>query len=365
MSQILAEVIALQGHYTSENTEQMQDRGIRIRDVLPAALRTRAHQLPQLLDIPANDLLIEGKDGAGRKSEVPWVRLASRSRSPSATAGWYVVWLFRKDAAGVYLALAHGSTQFQHGSFVSRSNEELKTLMGWARKRLSAEIATNPRLVQDVNLAAPGYRSLGDAYEKSCVAAFYYPASQLPNDDILFQDLFTLAKMLSALYRTEAKGEVPTTDSLEVFQAEIAAAAISRPSSAATQGYGLSHPERLAVERRAMELATNHLSSQGYTVSDVSAKESYDLLAKRGLEILHIEVKGTTGGLGSILLTANEVELHKQRHPKNGLVVIHSMSVATQNGLPTAHGGQLEAWMPWRIDSERLRALTYAYTLSG
>lgn len=363
LSQCLAEVISLQSHYTSLNTEQMRERGTRIRDSLPTALKSRTTELSEILNIPTTDLLIKGKDGAGRKSGVPWVRLASKQRSPSATAGWYVVWLFRKDAAGVYLALAHGSTQFQHGAFVSRSDKELKTLMDWARDLLSSEISNNKRLSQEVDLAA-GHRSLGDAYGKSCVTTFYYPASELPNSDRLFEDLAELAKLLATLYRTEAKGQVPTTDSLEVLQAEVAAAAISRPSVSTNQAYGLTHSERVTVEKRAMEQATTYLSSLGYVVSDMSAKESYDLLAQKGADSLHIEVKGTTGTLGSILLTANEVELYKRCHPNNGLIVVHSIALDRTEENPTATGGKLEAWIGWHLESERLRPLTYSYALA-
>ncbi|MFE6057136.1 MrcB family domain-containing protein, partial [Kitasatospora sp. NPDC056446] len=68
----------------------MNERGRIIRHQLPTILREEAERLRTTADIAQGDFLIEGRDGAGRRALVPWVRFASRSRSPKATEGWNV-----------------------------------------------------------------------------------------------------------------------------------------------------------------------------------------------------------------------------------------------------------------------------------
>lgn len=66
-------------------------------------------------------------------------------------------------------------------------------------------------------------------------------------------------------------------------------------------------------------------------------------------------MKGTTAGFGSILLTANEVELHRTQHPKNILIVVHDIDlveVRTQ-----AAGGRLIAIEGWNVDDSELKPL--------
>lgn len=78
------------------------------------------------------------------------------------------------------------------------------------------------------------------------------------------------------------------------------------------QGRGLSGPERRLVEIEAMRQARQWLTREGFKFKDVSADESCDFRAERNGEKWVIEVKGTTEGPGSILLTANEVALHRR-----------------------------------------------------
>jgi len=358
----LSSVLALQARYTSKNNADMELRGHLIRDVIPDRLAELRTSLAEAADLEASDLSIQGKDGVGRKSEVPWVRFASKEKSPSATVGWYVVWLFRRDGAGVYLALAHGSTTFNGGSLIARSDEDLSTLMKWSRASLGPGLLANPGLVSRVHLGSTGALAL--AYEKSCVTAFYYPAQSLPNELDLARDALTMAGLLGRLYGAEKFGQTPLSPSPEVRDAETAVTEIARPNAALPgQGFALTGPERKAVELHAMKLAIEHLESLGHTVKDVSASESFDLLAKNNGVELKVEVKGTTGGLGAILLTSNEVELHKQASPANALIVVHSIILSDLYGMPHASEGKLRLWMPWVIDERRLRSITFSYQL--
>ena len=106
MRELLREVLNLQPRWSHTNTADMQRRGVLVRQDIPAWLRGRSEALAKLLGPAGLDCDVEGRDGTGQKSEIPWVRVFSRSRSPSANEGWYCGYLFRSDGTGVYLCLA-------------------------------------------------------------------------------------------------------------------------------------------------------------------------------------------------------------------------------------------------------------------
>jgi len=355
----IAEVIGLQGQYTSKNTDVMRRRGLLIRHEIPKAATAVVPYLAQRMRVSPQDLVLEGRDGVGLKSEVPWVRFASKTSSPKATAGWYVVLLFKRDGSGVYLSLAHGSTQFVNGALIARSDDELERLMTWSRRLLANDVAQDSRLVDTVSLASIAPLAL--AYEKSCVASYFYPLTDLPPDEALFADMLTMADFLGRLYDAEQQGQSPLSASPEVRDALEAATGIASPAKQG-QGFALTSMERRAVERRAMEVAASYLRACGYSVLDVCLTESFDLVASRSDETLKVEVKGTTGSPTSILLTRNEVELHKGSFPNNALIVVHSIFL-DKGASPIASGGELVAWQPWSIDESHLRPITYLYEL--
>lgn len=364
MSLVIAigEVLSLQPMYLSSNTPEMQRRGRLIRQEIPHEIGEVRGPLAKAMGIDVTDLLIEGRDGTGLKAEVPWVRFAYRERSPSATTGWYVVWLHRRDGAGVYLTLAHGSTTFVSGALVARSDIELSSLMEWGRRALGSELASQTRLITKIDLASKAPLAL--AYEKSSLAAFYYPAVALPTDSEAISDMLLLATLLGRLYEAERLGQTPLSVSPDIVDAEKATTAIAKPSRNTGQGFNLTSTERIAIERHAMSIVTAHFEAKGYAVKDVSRNEPYDLLATRGKESLIIEVKGTTSSPSSILLTKNEVRLHQTCYPRNALAIVYGITLS-KGAAPQAFGGTLSVTQPWLLESDRLTALSFSYLISG
>ena len=105
------------------------------------------------------------------------------------------------------------------------------------------------------------------------------------------------------------------------------------------------------------------LEKHGYlNVTDVSGTQSCDFWASFGGEHKYIEVKGTTSSFGTILLTANEVELHREFHPDNILIVIHDIELVETG--TEARGGHLVAFDAWDIAATQLKALSYSCTLA-
>jgi hypothetical protein len=171
---------------------------------------------------------------------------------------------------------------------------------------------------------------------------------------------------LAKLYRAQELGTVPGEPSADLvaLQTEIerfTAPLKGRPPTG--QGRGLSAGARKMVELTAMAKARDWLTDEGFEFEDVSAKESCDFRASRDGEEWVIEVKGTTGGPRSVLLTPNEVALHRTAPPWNALLVVHGIALS-DDGLSIVHQGELVVFSPWSIEDDRLSPVAFEYQLA-
>ena len=96
---------------------------------------------------------------------------------------------------------------------------------------------------------------------------------------------------------------------------------------------------------------------------DESRTQSYDLHATRTDEVLHVEVKGTTTGGRTVVLTPNEVALLRDRHPHTMLFVVHKIDLDQTADPPIASGGLKKMIRPFWPADTALVPLGYAYTI--
>lgn len=133
-------------------------------------------------------------------------------------------------------------------------------------------------------------------------------------------------------------------------------------SRATGQGFLVSQAVRKAIEGYAVAWATRHYVSEGWSVNDVGATESYDLDCKRGDEHIHVEVKGTTTVGERIILTPNEVAHALAWYPNTGLFLVSEVAVdQSDTDHPVATGGTARVWSRWSVVEERLSAFGYLY----
>jgi MoxR-like ATPase len=190
--QVFSGILDLQSKWADHSTPDMDERGRLIRKRGPALLRSI---LPNVGELPSG-WEVEGSDGSGRKSRVPWIRVFDKEYSPSATEGWYVVFLFAFDGTAVYLSLNQGTTQ---GSGLQRrSGEYLVERVQWARSHLGQ--ITDGRLLPHIELHDP--HGLGQGYEKGNVVAYRYGADSEVPEAQLHSDLKTMLQLLSQLHST-------------------------------------------------------------------------------------------------------------------------------------------------------------------
>jgi Domain of unknown function (DUF3883) len=113
-----------------------------------------------------------------------------------------------------------------------------------------------------------------------------------------------------------------------------------------------------------MRLAKEHLERLQWRVRNVSSTRPYDFNCKRGSEDLIVEVKGTTSVGEQIVLTRNEVAVHRARYPNNALIIVHSINLKRAPDYPSVEGGEPVMVSPWEIEENRLRPLAFQYTMT-
>ncbi|MCU1439124.1 MAG: putative family protein/Domain of unknown function [Rhodoglobus sp.] len=338
----------------------MQTRGLLIRQAIPAQLRDLVADMVLSLPEDLQDLAVEGRDGTGQKSEVPWIRLFSRARSPQATDGWYLVYLFDAFGDRVYLSVNQGTNTWSKGDLHRRPDDEIVDRSKWAQNELGDDLAERSDLLSSISL--PTRRSsLARGYELGNIYAIEYDIGALPAEDVLIGDFRYMANLLTLLYEYVDNALIlPGDPAPEIIDAEMMVnIAAGRPRRGGK--FRLLGSERRAIEMRAVEVTSAYLESEGYVVTDVGATESYDLDAVRATNHLFVEVKGTVGVGDQVILTRNEVALHHREDPHNMLAIVSRIHLDNSGMKPVATGGELRTISPWSIDSGSLVAIAFEY----
>jgi hypothetical protein len=110
-----------------------------------------------------------------------------------------------------------------------------------------------------------------------------------------------------------------------------------------------------------VQVTRDHFHALGFETEDVGSIASYDVQATKDEQTIKVEVKGTTSDGAAVLLTANEVELHRSEHPNNAFAVVRRIALDRSMDESTATGGELELEMPWKVDPDRLEPIAYRY----
>lgn len=309
-------------------------------------LRSRLPALQKAFDGVFDDLAVEGSDGIGRKTEAPWVRIFSRTMSPNPREGFYLVIHFAANGSAIFITVGCGSTIWSGGDLRPVSNDELSKRTSWARFVIQQKWKTLSPFDDGINLGAKA--ALPRTFEKATAFAKRIAVLDLPTVDIDLL-LFKAAERLSEIYLAQIEQRDLSPGDQDA--GEIALLAKPLKNVAGKQGRGLTFKERRIVELQAMALAIGYLAAKGFETQDTSATNSFDILAKKAGEELMIEVKGTTSDIcDSVLMTKNEVMLHREYKGSTGLLIVSKIRLSRGDGEPIATGGEIEALLHWDID---------------
>lgn len=355
MELTLKRICELQPLYSSSNTPEMQERGRLIRITLVNDLNNFLKNTISKFGNYEDDIGIEGSDGIGRKTEAPWVRIYSKRMSPSPREGFYIVLHFSADGSKVFVTVGCGSTTWKDGDLKAISDEELSRKTSWARQIITERWGTLDPFVPSMALGAKA--PLPRTFEKATALAYEISANEI-NDVIVSEYLGHAIDRLVEIYNNQSIGR----DISPGEEASVEIADLSRPllKSRRGQGFALSAIDRRAIEIHAMNIAISWLQTNGYTVLDRSATKPYDILAIKGSEEYFVEVKGTTSDeCKSILMTRNEIDLHRLFKGKTALVIVSKIRLNRLESTPKARGGSIEVFWGWNIDDWRAEAIAF------
>jgi hypothetical protein len=237
--------------------------------------------------------------------------------------------------------------------------------MRWGREKLKLSDIKNPRLKFSRNLEAKG--SLAEAYDRTSLCGFEYRKESIPADEQILSDVEFLLGLLSRIYQMqETDPTIPGSDSPEHQDAVAAIAEAAGRDLTAPRRQGrsrLPQAHKKLIEEHAVEMAMKQLEKKGFTnIKDVGKNHSYDIAAKLNGIDFYIEVKGTISLGEKVVLTKNEVLLHKQEHPNNALIVVSQINL-DRSEPPSVKGGKVLFISPWKINESDLEPLGYDYRI--
>jgi hypothetical protein len=361
--ELISEVMDLARDYSPRTSTAMQRRKSALEEMAKIARLWLRDGHPDLM--AEFDVRTEGGGQVGGVSPVAWMRVYSKTKSPSATDGFYLVYLFDALGQRTYLSLNQGTSEYRAGQWRPISDlQKLSANTVAARLALEQSAAdASWGNTEPLRLAAQALRDRGVLrsrdpvararnYELGSVSATAYERSSVPTDERLKQDLLTALGNLAILYDTTIEGVEHSTS----------------PGTVPTTGRSirrLSAPERRAVEIQSMVVTTQYYKERGWAVTDVSARRPYDLECDKEGRTLHVEVKGSTAvNFRQIELTRNEVD-HCGNNPTMELALVSGIRLEVHlSDSPVAEGGVITIIAPWHIEACRLKPLTFVYELS-
>ncbi len=355
MREILRRICELQTYYSSKNTPEMQERGNLVRQALTGELRELQNTLSEALGPFGSDFHVDASDGIGNKTELPWVRFCSKEMSPKPTDGFYVVLHFSTDGSGVNIAVGCSSSKFHNGYSIVLPPEDLAKRTEWARRMVLEDRGSLDPFTDSNDFGAR--LRLPKSFQDASALVKKIDYNEI-NDRVVREHLVQAAQMLRTIYSAQRQGrELSPAD-----QTELDILSITRPTStiAKSQGFGLTAKERKAVELQAMAMAEDWLREHGYKPKDTSDKKPYDFEAKKGEDVIFVEVKGTTSDAAeAIAMTHGEVAFHRGKKGQTALIIVTNIRLEKDGTSPKASGGILEPLIGWNIDDWSLQPTAY------
>jgi hypothetical protein len=160
---------------------------------------------------PSRRLAVEWSYGKGKWAAVPWLAIMDPRSTTTTQRGIYVVFLFRADGSGVYLALGQGITEVTREEGVTKGHEQLRARSASIAASIAVDAArrgfeTSSPMDLRSDLPRP------KAYEHGAIAHKLYGRDTLPSDEQLRADVDFLldayARILDAA-TSSAKAQGP------------------------------------------------------------------------------------------------------------------------------------------------------------
>jgi 5-methylcytosine-specific restriction protein A len=157
------------------------------------------HDIPSLLQAyfpEQSDLIWDASPGKGQWATAPWIAVFNPLVTESAQTGYYPVFLFTRTLNAIYLSMNQGVTSPRAEFGAATSVDILKHRASILRNRLQIELENSQSFYDDpIDLDASIHDSLLRFYEYGHAFGVKYNANNLPNDEILHNDLALMLDM--------------------------------------------------------------------------------------------------------------------------------------------------------------------------
>jgi len=120
--------------------------------------------------------LVDASVGKGNWATIPWVCIFDRSVTVSATTGFYIVLLVKKDMSGFYLSFNQGYTYFKEKYKAKLGRQKIKQTAKIIRELIEAPEGL---ALEEIDLASTNDLAVG--YESGHIFGKYYSAGNLPD----------------------------------------------------------------------------------------------------------------------------------------------------------------------------------------
>lgn len=136
----------------------------------------------------------------GKWTDCPWVATLNTLITESPQRGYYLVYLFREDMAGVYLSLNQGITDLRNAHGVAA-----RGILGSQGTLYRSQLYPIPSRfsLQSIDLATTSRSTRSAFYEAGNVCAVYYDRNNVPADDVLISDYNLLLSLYERLIQRQ------------------------------------------------------------------------------------------------------------------------------------------------------------------
>lgn len=147
---------------------------------------------------------VQASVGQGNWTETPWISIFNHSITETATKGFYIVYLFRKDMDGVYLSLNQGTTYLQNIYKDKRPRDKMtKVAKNYSAAHVCGKYYSTDDLPSDEELRGDFIKLLG-VYDK-----FKFLMGQ-KNTDQFIDFVLTLDKIEDTQYQSDIQSVFPS-----------------------------------------------------------------------------------------------------------------------------------------------------------
>ncbi len=163
---------------------------------------------------------VQGSPGQGQWAEVPWIGVFDKDITTSAQRGYDIVYLFCADMSGVYVSLNQGWTYFREKYGTKDGHKKIEQVTKVWQSKLSPlfpNLSCAPILLNGSGKSS----DLSTGYELGHICGKFYKANNLPNDNVLIDDLRELLLAYKVLKGNLRNNSIEDTNNFFIFNSDI------------------------------------------------------------------------------------------------------------------------------------------------